>query len=236
LLTHLLSISQVSVLEDTDRHQAFNAWEERSGLKLSGEQSRAMLQPLVTAPFPICDNIVKHLSTRFNAATSEKEVSTLVGDASLRHLVNSIFDKAEELCGPITTATFVSMVELALPEPLTASELEDVLSLDDDVLGEQMERSGHIPVERRLPGDVLLQLTLEMTPLLDEAGEYLAVCWQHDIVSVVARERYLSDAAVCQQRMELLADYADGKWALLKKSFRLPAAFVGKSDVDDVGA
>ncbi|VDL97373.1 unnamed protein product [Schistocephalus solidus] len=111
---------------------------------------------------------------------------------------------------------------------LSAGELEDLLSLDDDVLRGVFQH--HVPPQIRSPPILWIRLRNSVGPYLVErdADGVHVYSWYHRQFIEVANEYFFSDEDYRQKIHSLLADYFLGTWTGIKKTFKYPAYMVKK--------
>ena len=135
--------------------------------------------------------------------------------------IRAFFQRLEAYHGKPLVATTFALLSASL-NGLSAYELEDLLSADDDVLYSVLVY--HAPPARRLP-------TLVLTSLLADCGDYLVergadgvqlIGLYHRAFRRVASYLYLPDPAAKTKAAQSLADYFSGRWVNeLKKPLAL---------------
>ena len=126
--------------------------------------------------------------------------------------IGAFFQRLEVYHGTPLVSTTFALLSASL-NGLSAYELEDMLSADDDVLYSVLVH--HRPPARRLP-------TLVLTSLLADCGDYLVergadgvklIGLYHRAFREVASKLYLPDPAAKTKAAQSLADYFSGRWA-----------------------
>ena len=139
---------------------------------------------------------------------------------SLQHtvkgLINLLFDRIELHHGKKLVAKSLSYLT-ASRSGLTEAELEDVLSLDDEVLDEIFVF--WIPPVRRIPPLLWTRIRSDLSCyLVERAADGVTVLgWYHRQFKEVVKDRYLSDRNYRIAVHSNLADFFLGKWGGGKK-------------------
>ncbi|KAJ3187569.1 hypothetical protein HK101_009360 [Irineochytrium annulatum] len=102
---------------------------------------------------------------------------------------------------------------------LSSAELEDVLSLDDEVLSKVYQY--WTPPVRRIPSALWIRIRDDIGDLLLERGRDKIVVydWHHDQVRDFIHERYCSDLVEVQKLHSILADFFSGRYATEPKPY-----------------
>eukprot|EP01147_Barroeca_monosierra_P005283 gene5283-8848_t len=103
----------------------------------------------------------------------------------------------------------------AARDGIAMSELEDVVSLNDNVLNPLFEKAGSIPSIRRIPKEIWLAFVEELQPHLSEKIMYecpLQTFASEDMLSHVESE-YLSNLECFVHTHTLLGEYFGGVWS-----------------------
>ncbi|XP_041349706.1 NACHT domain- and WD repeat-containing protein 1-like [Gigantopelta aegis] len=126
--------------------------------------------------------------------------------------INTLFEKIEKLHGKIFVSKALGYLTIS-KSGLSDSELEDVLSCDDDVLDELF--TYWTPSIRRLPPLLLVRLKNELgNYLVDRGADGVRVFfWYHRLFLEAAKTRYCVNQRVSQGLHAGLADFFAGTWA-----------------------
>ncbi|KAK3095279.1 hypothetical protein FSP39_012657 [Pinctada imbricata] len=149
----------------------------------------------------------------FNWRSFEEE-NHLVLENSLRMAINTQFEQLERKHGQTFISHTLGYVTAAR-YGASESELEDVLSCDDEVLNSVYVNE--VPPVRRLPPLILVRLLSDLRPYFEERDIHTegvrALYWCQRQFIETAHERYLSDPKTTHKLHQGLADYFSGKWA-----------------------
>ncbi|KAJ3034066.1 hypothetical protein HDV00_005464 [Rhizophlyctis rosea] len=137
---------------------------------------------------------------------------------SVEGMLGRLFDRCEREVGEVFVAAAVALLTCA-KSGLSTTELEDLLSLDDAVLGSVSENG--MPSVPRVPSSCWVRLRAELADLLEEHMVLGTKVWKWGttIVERIARERYARYDHELWKWHSLLADYFDGHWSYAAKRF-----------------
>ncbi|XP_046574149.1 NACHT domain- and WD repeat-containing protein 1-like [Haliotis rubra] len=139
--------------------------------------------------------------------------------ATVQEAVRAFFQRIEQNHGRIFTSHALAYITLAR-RGLSESELEDILSCDDEVLNEVF--SFWVPPIRRLPPLILVRLKndLDLYIAQREIDNSPVLLWNHQLFKDVAHDMYCSDVTITKTLHENLADFFSGKWSDCEKPFK----------------
>ncbi len=126
------------------------------------------------------------LAARVACSWKSSDASCVIG-TSVPSLINQIFDEMEYNYGKVLIKAVVALITLAV-NGVTSKEMEDLLSLDDEVMHEVNEYN----ISPRLPSHVWLRVKHELTGLLVESDQG-RMKWVHRQLREVAGIRYSAD-------------------------------------------
>ncbi|XP_038054567.1 NACHT domain- and WD repeat-containing protein 1-like [Patiria miniata] len=131
---------------------------------------------------------------------------------SIPDMINLIFGRLEEYHGQILVSRALAYITLS-PTGLTETELEDLLSLDDDVLNDVYQF--WMPPVRRIPPSLWTRVRNDISSyLVDRDADGVTVMyWYHRQFIETARQRYLQDANLKKKLHKTCAEYFDGTWS-----------------------
>ncbi|WAR22531.1 NWD1-like protein [Mya arenaria] len=133
-------------------------------------------------------------------------------ETTVRAAVTSLFTRLEKMHGKMLTSRALGYLTLAR-NGITESELEDVLSCDDDVLNDVYMY--WTPPMRRLPPLLLVRVRTDIDQYIAERGAdgSRVLCWYHRQFIEAATDRYCSDPEQTKVMHANLADFFNGTWA-----------------------
>ncbi|TPX74763.1 hypothetical protein CcCBS67573_g03956 [Chytriomyces confervae] len=210
-----------------------NRWQKLDGLKIVQLQRRSLLfaatavssNGFSTTPWILRAHYL-HVRKLHSWESYNPTIISNLKDAEL-HLVNCFFDSAEKLHGKTVLARLARLLIL-VRDGLSESALEDLLSLDPDILSEsiasQIECSNITPLTPLIPipriSSVAIVYLLN-TLIKDyelvirgrgyERGPNL-LKWTSETVRDVAKSRYLGDPKIVQAAFEDIAAYFNNDW------------------------
>nr|VZI26146.1 unnamed protein product [Spirometra erinaceieuropaei] len=161
-----------------------------------------------------------------------KERPNLSLALNIRDAIVAFFQQLEIKHGTLFTTHALSFIT-ASRHGLSAGELEDILSLDDDVLRGVFQH--HVPPQIRSPPILWIRLRNSVGPYLVErdADGVHVYSWYHRQFTEVANEYFFSDESYRQKIHSLLADYFLGTWIGKKKTFMYPPYMVKKLKIPE---
>lgn len=184
-----------------------------SRLKLANRTLTKQQEAVVQEVFKICSlplfcKVVFEEICNWKSYTpiSEESVSS-----SIEGAIHKVLERLEVEHGKVLVSHALAYLT-ASRTGLTMVELEDLLSLDDEVLNSVF--TYWLPPIRRIPPAILTRLRLQLKGYVvdREADGVVVVYWYHRKFIEVARDRYLSDTATAAKIHSILADYFMGTW------------------------
>ncbi|RUS88580.1 hypothetical protein EGW08_003680 [Elysia chlorotica] len=177
---------------------------------LTFAQMKVFRQALEKEPLPLYVELLANIAKDLKSFDSPENIKL---PSNSGEGITSLLEKLEGRHGKmLVSRAFAYMV--ASSTGLSDCEMEDVLSLDEDVLNEIYSGDFH-PRIRRVPYIKWLALKQDVEAFLaykDADGVTVAV-WQHDSFVDAVKTRYLSDKNVVSSIHSTIADYFLGTWA-----------------------
>ncbi|XP_012941866.1 NACHT and WD repeat domain-containing protein 2 [Aplysia californica] len=172
-------------------------------------QMAVFRRALEREPLPLYVELLANIAKDLNSF-NEVDLASLPRDCE--EGITKLLDRLETKHGTtLVSRAFGYMV--ASGTGLSDCEMEDILSLDDDVLHEVFGEFR--PAVRRIPYIKWLALKQDVEAFLvyrDADGVTVAI-WQHDRFLHAVQQRYLSNAETLCQVHSNIADYFLGTWA-----------------------
>ncbi|XP_033748500.1 NACHT domain- and WD repeat-containing protein 1-like [Pecten maximus] len=202
----------VPELKATDAEGIIQQWLKSRNRTLTSPQLEILNKSVYHCPLPL------FLKLSFENAQgwhSYWDKSETVLQKTIRSSIDNLFTKLETKHGEIFVSRTLGYLT-ASKNGLSESELEDVLSCDEDVLNDVYQF--WVPPVRRLPPLLLVRLKAEIQQYIVERGSdgIRVLYWYHRQFIEAARARYCK-ASVSVMINKGLADFFDGKWADGKK-------------------
>ncbi|KAH3695860.1 NACHT and WD repeat domain-containing protein 2-like [Dreissena polymorpha] len=140
---------------------------------------------------------------------------------NIHDTIQTLFTALETRHGRVLVERSLSYL-VASVTGLSDCEMEDLLSLDDDVLN-SVYVTYHPPV-RRIPFAKWLALKGDIEAFLThkESDGVTVSLWCHGEFELAVKKRYLSSETVLKEIHSMLADYFLGTWANTKKPVKSP--------------
>ncbi|XP_047198879.1 NACHT domain- and WD repeat-containing protein 1 [Hippoglossus stenolepis] len=195
---------------------------------LTPEQSDAVLQSFESTGCPLHLRLILSAAKRWSSFTPLTEMHL---SASTQEMMSQLFLMLEETHGKELVGGALGYLALAR-EGLLEAELRDVLSLDDDVIGEVHRYSlPPTPSLIRLPPLLWARLRRDLEDQLEER-------WTGGVATLTFNNRRLSEAISSRYLMSerrgrshrILAEYFQGRWSGKLKLATLPGLSLLLSD------
>jgi len=160
-----------------------------------------------------------------------EEVSREPISVSIEHHVEKLFNKLELRHGELFVQRVLGYLT-SVKSGLSESELEDILSLDEDVLDTAFEAIGEYSDLRRVPQFMWPQLRQDLEAYLvmrQNDGVY-TFAWKYKVFEHVARRRYLQERSQEVRDMySTVSDYWLGVWSgTRRKPFSHPCSMMAR--------
>jgi hypothetical protein len=223
---------QVPTLPKSLGMEILEDWLGAEGRTLTKEQHEVVRKALDQCSLPLYLRLVFNEVRRWTSHTPADQLSL---PQTIQGMIEALFDRVERRHGRTLVAHAFGFLT-ASRGGLTEAELEDLLSLDDDVLGDVFQY--WLPPVRRLPPLLWTRIRADVDDYLTEkeVDGSLVIYWYHRQFIEVATMRYLGTGEVygspllrpstsqaghhlASQLHGLLAEYFAGVWANQKKPF-----------------
>uniref|UniRef100_A0A667Y128 NACHT and WD repeat domain containing 1 n=1 Tax=Myripristis murdjan TaxID=586833 RepID=A0A667Y128_9TELE len=222
------SFFEVESLSADEGKQILDSSLRASQRTLTPEQSNAVLRSFQQTGSPLHLKLILAAAKRW---TSFTPLTELCLGTDPQEMMSLLFLSLEEKHGKKLVGAALGYIALAR-EGLLEAELRDVLSLDDDVIGEVYRYS--LP-----PNPSLIRLPpLLWARLRWDLGENLTESWVDGVAMLRLQNRQLSVAVSARylaveqraRRLAVLAEYFLGRWSNRLKPVALPALSLLLSD------
>ncbi|KAK3095533.1 hypothetical protein FSP39_015737 [Pinctada imbricata] len=178
--------------------------------RLTRLQTRFIVEKFTSSPYPLYLKLLLDQALMWKSNTVVTDIQ--VGN-SIREAINKIFDGLESKHGVVLIQKFMRALA-ACRMGISKSEVEDVLSLDDEAL--QDTYLYHLPPNPekiRIPFSVLTLLIEDLKEYIvtQKAGHMKILSWYHRHFAEACIERYFPNN--CRKATHtLLAEYFEGYW------------------------
>ena len=188
-------------------------WLKDAQRSLTSQQRQNVLNTFNKCPLPLFLKLAFDEACRWKSYTPESETKL---PSTIREIIHSLFDRLERIHGKMLVSHALAYIS-GSKNGLTESELEDLLSLDDDVLNDVYQY--WTPPVRRLPPLIWLRVRSDLGDYLVERGSDGARVsfWYHRQFIEVSHERYLQDQQESVKVHSNMAEYFQGTWSNGKK-------------------
>ena len=182
------------------------SWLSSSQRTLIPAQKETVLKAFQECPLPLYLKLSFDQACRWRSYTPANETALA---SNVKDVVNDLLDQVERRHGTLLVSHALAYIT-ASKNGLTEPELEDILSLDDEVLNDVYQY--WTPPFRRLPPLLWIRIRSDIGDYLIERGadDSRVIYWYHRQFIEVATDRYLRAK---QEVHSKLADYFVGKWS-----------------------
>lgn len=196
-------------LTQKDASAILSSWLKHDNRQLTDAQKKIVLDAFKSYPSPFYLKLAYERALTWKSHTLEQEC-TLEATAPL--MIEAFFEKMEKKHGKVFVGTLFSYLTIER-NGLSESELEDLLSCDEDVLDEAFRYWS--PPIRRFPTALLARLRADLEPyLLERCTNGVRVfAWYYRQFREIAAKRYFDKVAGQVKKIHChLADYYHGRW------------------------
>ena len=190
--------------------QILDNWLAEIGRTLTDEQFELVVSSFSKCPQPL---FLKLIFTEASRWASYTNVRGLNLGSNVPQAIRLLFQRLERKHGKTLTSRALGYITAAR-NGLTENELEDVLSLDDEVI-DDVYQYWDPPVEGviRLPSLLWARIRQDIDEFLTErqADGKTVIAWYHRQFWETAQTCYLSDPQEKQFRHSLLSEYFEGE-------------------------
>ncbi|XP_077979004.1 NACHT and WD repeat domain-containing protein 2-like [Glandiceps talaboti] len=199
----------VPQLQKGEVYDILQTWLKSAQRTLTTPQMNVLIGAFHQCPLPLYLKLSFDEACRWRSYTPGAETTL---DSTVRGVINSLFERVEKERGTLLVQRALGYLTAA-KSGLSESEIEDILSCDDDVLNDVYQY--WTPPTRRLPPLLWVRIRSHLSQYLTERGAdgSRVINWYHRQFIEAAKHRYLGDA---EQRKIIhggLADFFMGKWA-----------------------
>ena len=189
-----------------------NGWLKSSGHAVTDSQRDKVLGAFSSCSLPLFLKVSFDEALRWKSYTPEDQT---VLETSMKSAINSLFERLETLHGYLLISHTLGYMTAA-KEGLSDAEIDDILSIDDDVLNDVYQY--WTPPVRRIPPLLWVRAKSDLGSYVVSRGAdaILVNTWYHRQFIETAKERYLKPE-VAKVLHRTLAEYFLGIWSGEKK-------------------
>ena len=183
-------------------------WLKASNRKLIPEQKRVVMDAFQKCPLPLYLKLAFDEAFRWKSYTPGSDIRL---EETVRDIIDDLFNRVERRHGKILVGNALAYIT-ASKNGLTESELEDLLSLDDQVLNDVYQY--WTPPVRRLPPLLWIRIRSDIGDYLTERGAdgTQVIFWYHRQFIKAAKEKYLTGERLTTIHKNM-SDYFLGTWS-----------------------
>ncbi len=209
------SVIHVPQLGDDLGQTILTSWLDQQGRCLSKGQFDITKNAFKQCSLPLYVKLVYEEVVQWHSY-QDKDQATLAH--TVREIIEHLFERLQKTYGKVLVCHSLAYIT-ASKTGLSLSELEDILSLDDEVLTDVFQY--HTPPLRRLPPLLWLRIQHDISSYLvtRDTDGVPVIYWYHRQFIEAATDYYLSDNEMTQNIHSTLADFFLGKWHGKEKPF-----------------
>ena len=221
LQKRLKSPSSFVEVETLGQEQSINileAWLSDAGRQVTYEQQEEIERALSLCSLPLFLRLVFDQICRWRSFELEF-LSFAVLSSTIHDSIETLFARLENIYGRMFVSATFAYITLS-KDGLSETELEDILSLDDELLNSVYQY--HRPPVRRIPPLLWTRLRAEIPNYLTEreADGLTVINWYHRQFEEAVKKKYLNNVNIVKSYHSTLSDYFLGIWADQPKPFR----------------
>ena len=186
----------------------FNAWLKDANRTVTQQQRELVISAFSNCPLPLFLKLLFDEAVRWK---SYLPIEKCILQSTIKDSINAIFEKLERLHGYHLVSHALAYIT-ASKSGLSDAEIDDILSIDDDVLNDVYQY--WTPPLRRIPPLLWIRVKTDLASYVISRGTdgVLVNTWYHRQFFEVARERYIRPENEVKLH-EVLAQYFLGKWS-----------------------
>ena len=172
------------------------------------KQKNYVMDAFQKCPLPLYLKLASDEALRWKSYTTDTDIHL---QGTVREIIDGLFERLERRHGKLLVSHALAYIT-ASKNGLTEPELEDLLSLDDEVLNDVYQY--WTPPIRRLPPLLWIRIRSDIGDYLIERGAdgTQVVFWYHRQFIKAAQARYLKDGKATKIHANM-SDYFLGKWS-----------------------
>ncbi|KAL4221581.1 NACHT and WD repeat domain-containing protein 2 [Mactra antiquata] len=204
--------------------EVLRSWLTKSCRTLTAEQFSMVESAFIKCSLPL---FVKLLYDQVLQWPSYKPIDQCRLSYTVQESIESLFSLLEKKHGRLFVHRSLAYLTASL-SGISETELEDLLSLDDEVLTDVFQI--HVPPVRRIPPLLWVRVRHDISQYLveKEVDEVRSFFWYHRQFFETAEKRYLGNAEGKCEVHSMMADYYQGKWYCVEKPFHYTSAQMKK--------
>ncbi|XP_077990681.1 NACHT domain- and WD repeat-containing protein 1-like [Glandiceps talaboti] len=204
---------QVKPLSVADSMKIMTSWLQTEKRTVNRDQNAIIADAIQQCSLPLFLKLLFDQSSRWQSYMSTSAIKVT---PSVKGMISLIFDRLEEYHGQMLVSRALGYMTIS-QNGIAEAELEDILSLDDEVL--QDVYAYWLPPTRRIPPLLWTRIRAEINDYLveREAEGARVIYWYHRQFIEAARERYLHDEKIVKKMHKTCSDYYIGTWSGGKK-------------------
>ena len=211
-----VNLAEVPLMDDNLCLDILQSWMKESNRTLTNQQYNIANNAFKICGLPLYVKLVFEQVLQWK---SYSEPSTCKLVYTIKAMINSLLESIESRHGKLLVTRSLAYIT-ASRNGLSETELEDVLSLDDEVLTDVFQY--HVPPIRRIPPLLWVRIHHDIRHYIVTrlADDTTVTFWYHRQFIETAKERYLQNREDALQIHTTLSDYYEGRWYNREKPFK----------------
>eukprot|EP00057_Strongylocentrotus_purpuratus_P015686 XP_011670160.1 PREDICTED: NACHT and WD repeat domain-containing protein 1 isoform X1 [Strongylocentrotus purpuratus] len=202
----------VEALSEGTGDEIMHTWMHSTGRAVTEEQKNILKKAFLKCPQPLFLKLLFEEARRWKSYTEVREEDLAV---TVRAAIWKLFERLERQFGYKLVSHALGYITAAR-SGLSHAELEDILSIDDEVLDEIYQYWSPVdPTTVRIPSLLWTRLKYELEEYLVErqADGRVVMVLYHRQFKEAALARYMNDPKIARQHYQVLADFFEARWS-----------------------
>ena len=198
-------------LSDDTAGLILDAWAKKANRRFNRKQREVVVTSFSNCPLPLFLKLSFDQALKWKSYTLESETNL---PATIKQAIVHIFESIERLHGEMLVQRSLAYLTAA-KNGLSDSEMDDILSLDDDVLNDVYQY--WTPPIRRIPPLLWIRVKADLESYIVARGtDGISVnAWYHRQFFKIARQRYLPE----NELQEFIEEWPNFSWVLGQKVY-----------------
>nr|XP_006825345.1 PREDICTED: NACHT and WD repeat domain-containing protein 1-like [Saccoglossus kowalevskii] len=201
--------AEVKELSTNESLNTMTSWLQSKERVITSEQQRTICHAIQKCSLPLYLKLLFDQASSWQSYIPDSKINL---QTSVKGMIAVIFDRLEEYHGKALVSHALSYMTIS-QNGIGEAELEDLLSLDDEVLQEVY--AYWLPPTRRIPPLLWTRIRADINDYLveREADGLRTIYWYHRQFIETVRERYLQDINMLSKFHQLCTEYYLGTWS-----------------------
>ncbi|XP_070537831.1 NACHT domain- and WD repeat-containing protein 1-like [Ptychodera flava] len=213
ILPETTKFLEVKALSTDESMKIVESWLQSEKRAVTNSQKSIISDVIQKCSLPLFLKLLFDQASRWQSYLPPNRIQV---ESSVKGMISLIFDRLESYHGKTLVQRALGYLTIS-QNGIAEAELEDLLSLDDEVL--QDVYAYWLPPTRRIPPLLWTRIRTEINDYLveREAEGSRVIYWYHRQFIETAKERYLQDPKVVTKLHKMVSEYFIGCWSGGKK-------------------